>query len=457
MTIHFSRRGFIRVISYLAAAIVVVGFMLFSYRASINNSRRALSYQYMKSMSDISAHMQNIDSDLTKVLYTKSPELLTALSSKIWREAGFAKELLTSLPVEYLKLQSTNKFLSQVGDYCQSLSKSASRGKAVTAEQQENIKKLHGYSKAMLSETLTLADAIQTGSISLEKAQGNISREFDKQQAPMQVSEGFTDFEEGFTAYPTLIYDGPFSDHIMQKEPLRLKNEQSISRAQAKQRVRTILNVDEASLHESSDEDSKLPSYGFTSDDVDVSMTKKGGLMSYMLRSRAVAESKLTPKEAEKKAFDFLNRIIDTTSKGSKVVFEHTYYEIDNNVITFNLACKQGDVLVYPELIKIGVALDNGEIHSFDARGYIVNHFERDIVPSKLTAEEAQSRVSSLLAVKEAKRCIIPSDGLNEIMCYEFLCDSPDNKQVLVYINADTGAEERILILMIDENGQLTI
>lgn len=457
MTLHFSRRGFVRTICYIAAFLVVIGFLLFGYTTRINDSQRALSYQYMKSMSDISTHMQNIDSDLTKVLYTKSPALLATMSSKIWRESGFAKELLTSLPVDSLKLQGTNKFLSQVGDYCQSIAKSAANGKAVTAEQFESLKKLHEYSKTMLAETIAMSDAIQTGSISIEKTSDNLNREFDKATPQMEIGESFNDFEEGFTAYPTLIYDGPFSDHIMQKEPLRLKGESNVSRSQAKQRISSILDIPQDKISETNDEDSVMPSYGFEAEGTDVSMTKKGGLLCYMLRSRSVEDIKLTPEDAQKKAFDFLNRIIDVTSKGRKVQFEHTYYEIANNVVTFNFACKQGDAMIYPELIKIGVALDNGDIHSFDARGYIVNHFEREIVPSKLSVEEAKKNVSDLLTVEKAQRCVIPSDGLNEIMCYEFLCKTEDDKQVLVYINADTGAEERILILMISENGQLTI
>lgn len=465
MTIHLSKhftlgklgkRTLVRIISFAAALVLVLSFMAYSYAKESQNARRALTYQYMKGMSDLSLHLQNIDSDLTKVLYTKTPELMATLSSKLWRESGFAKEVLTGLPVEYLKLQGANKFLSQVGDYCQSISKSAADGVKISAQQQKNLMALNEYSTAMLNEMLAVNDAVQTGSISLHNIAGNISHDFDKAPQPANITEGFSDIEEGFSAYPTLIYDGPFSDHVMQKKPLRLQNEAAVSKAQAKSRAAAILAIKESDITEGTDEESLMPSYGFNADGVDLSMTKKGGLLSYMLRSRMINEMKLSPEEAEKKAVQFLNNIIDATSKG-KASFASTYYEIDNNVITFNFACKQGDVLVYPELIKIGVALDNGEIHSFDARGYIVNHFERDIVAPTLTKEQASQSVSDLLKIESVQRCIIPSDGLNELSCYEFLCKAEDEKQVLVYVNADTGKEERILILLIDENGQLTI
>ena len=39
-----------------------------------------------------------------------------------------------------------------------------------------------------------------------------------------------------FKDYPTLIYDGPFSDHIAQKEPLWLKGKAEISAEEAKKK-----------------------------------------------------------------------------------------------------------------------------------------------------------------------------------------------------------------------------
>lgn len=455
MTLHFTKRGFVRIISFVLAALLIAGGFAFLYAKDAQQSRSALKYHYQKGISDLSVHLQNIDGDLTKVLYTNSPELLSTLSSKLWRESGFAKDLITSLPVEYLKLQSTNKFLSQVGDYCQSLAKSASADKPMTKEQRELIAKLNEYSNQMLSELIAINDAVQTGSIKLDGINSrSLSTELDKEPKADGLTEGFASFEEGFTSYPTLIYDGPFSDHIMEKEPLRLKNEGNVAKADARRYAADLLGISPNEISESTDEESKMPSYGFKVGKTDISITKQGGLLSYLLTERSVYEEKLSPEEAKGKAEAFLKRLIDL---GTDMTLQSTYYEISSNVITFNYACVQDDVLIYPDLIKIGVAMDNGEILSFDARGYIVNHTQREIHAPLLSKAQAQKLVSPSLAVKDYKLCIIPSDGLNEVYCYEFLCKAEDGKTVLVYINADTGKEERLLILLSDQNGQLTV
>lgn len=450
MTLKIGKRTLIRLSSFIAAIIVVLSVLAFNYSKEAMNNQRTLEYQYMKSVADLTAHIENIDGELSKVVYVNSPAMLSMLSSKLWREAGLAKESLSDLPVEYLSLQNTNKLLSQIGDYCVSLSKSFAKGQHMTDEERENLKALNQYSDTMLREVIAVNDGIQTGSISFAKVKGNIKESMkDDIPNPGDITEGFKDFEEGFTAYPTLIYDGPFSDHIMQKEPMRLKEEKNVSRAEAKKKAAVVTGLDVSKISDSNDEDSKMPSYCFTSEGIDISITKKGGLLSYMLNSRAVEKQSIDVETAQGKARKFM----DSLNIGK---LDATYYEIANNIITINYAAKQGNVLVYPDLIKISVAMDNGDIVGFDARGYIVNNYAREHTAPKLSEAQAKSFISPDLKIESSQLCIIPSDGLNEILCYEFKTKSNDGKDILVYANADNGAEERLLILLVTENGQLT-
>ncbi len=56
-----------------------------------------------------------------------------------------------------------------------------------------------------------------------------------------------------------------------------------------------------------------------------------------------------------------------------------TYYENIDNVLTVNFAYNDLDVCCYTDLIKVSVAMDDGEILGFDAKGFLVNHYDRDI------------------------------------------------------------------------------
>ncbi|MEG1027052.1 MAG: germination protein YpeB, partial [Oscillospiraceae bacterium] len=175
-----------------------------------------------------------------------------------------------------------------------------------------------------------------------------------------------------------------------------------------------------------------------------------GGLISYMIKSREV----YTKSIDEKSAINFATKYLQ--SLGIENI-EKTYYEIANNIMTINYASISENIMLYPDLIKVSVAMDNGEIVEFDARGYIVNHKERDIPAVTITSATAQGKLSEFLTPQSTRLALIPLDNLTETLCYEIKCVGDDGQQILVYINAYTGEEERILILLINENGTLTI
>ena len=77
-------------------------------------------------------------------------------------------------------------------------------------------------------------------------------------------------------------------------------------------------------------------------------------------------------------------------------------------------------MLIYPDLIKVQVALDNGEIVGFEAQGFYIAHEEREIPKPKLSMEEARSRVSERLEIFKERLAIIPTNAKQEVLCYEF-------------------------------------
>lgn len=447
MTVGIKKRTYIRIISFLVAAIVIASSFAYISMQQGKTQAMSLKHQSMSDIEDLITHTQNINNDLKKAMYAKSPAMLSQISSKVWREAGLAKDIISDMPIDYIKLQNTNKLLSQVGDYCVSLAKSFANGATITEEQRKNLVELQKYCESMTNEAVVVSDQIRTGSISFNKA-GEQFGGTDVAQG--SIGESFSDFEEGFTAYPTLIYDGPFSDHIMQREPLRLKNEGEVTKQAAKEKAARATAIAVAALKDGDDEKSKMESYCFTGDGVDVSVTKKGGLIATMMKSRMVDGEKISVEDALSHGEKYLSSL----GVSSVVV---TYYEIANNVMTINYAYKQDEVTMYTDLIKVGVAMDNGEIVSFDARGYIVNHVLRKVERPTFTQKEAQEAVSGFLTVQSGKLCIVPSGGLSEVLCYEFKCKAEDGTPLLVYINANSKAEERILILLINENGTLTM
>lgn len=442
-TVTMSKRCFVRIISFSIALILTFGLMALEQRGKAAKTELSMQNTYMRAVEDLSLSLDNIKTTLNKGLYTNSPAMMNRLSGKLWSEAANAKAALSQLPVEELKLEQTYKFLSQVGNYSQSLSKKFGSGEELTEEEKNNLKTLYGYAEDLSGKMWSVEKKIEDGDISFSDLSGAVNN-----QQPQTVTEGFTDFEEGFSNYPTLIYDGPFSDHILEREPLMLKGQNEITQEQALRKALTVCG--EERLNVSGEEGGKMPSYVFENENTTVSVTKQGGFFSYMLKYRPIENPQLGAVDALKRAEKYLE------SLGIYDV-EDTYYEINNGVCIYNFAGEQNDVILYTDLIKVGVALDNGEIMSFDARGYITNHTTRKLTKPALSEEEAESKLSQGLTVFEDNLCVIPTDGLNERFCYEFYCVDNDGRQLLIYINANTGEEEQILLLQIGSNGRLTV
>ncbi len=447
-TVTMTKRCFVRLISFSLAAVLTLGALAAQSMGRADNTQLRLQNSYMRAVEDLSLSLDNIKTTLNKGMYSNSPVMMNQLSGKLWSEAANAKAALAQLPIEELRLEQTYKFLSQVGNYSQSLSKKFGAGEALTSEEKDNLKALYGYAEDLSDKMWQVEKKIEDGDITLSDLSGasNNSRS-------VNVTEGFTDFEEGFSNYPTLIYDGPFSDHILEKNPLMLEGMQDVSQDKAKEKA--VMASDTENLSASGEEAGKMPSYVFENDTTTVSVTKQGGLLGYMLKYRQVGNATIGAKQAVDLAEEYLEKLgIDD--------FTDTYYEINNGICICNFAGEQDnvsdeDVVLYTDLIKVGVAMDNGEILSFDARGYITNHTQRDLGVPQLTKEDAAARLSETLNIFEVNLCVIPSEGLNERYCYEFYCSDSEGQQLLVYLNADSGEEEQILLLQISGNGRLTV
>lgn len=153
--------------------------------------------------------------------------------------------------------------------------------------------------------------------------------------------------------------------------------------------------------------------------------------------SRPIQEATLRIDQALAKAEEILE------DKGFEN-FVMRYYNLNNGILTINYAYSEKGITYYPDLLKIGIAMDNGQLVSLDAKGYIMNHTDRQLPQAQIVMAEARGKLSPHLEPKdEGTLAVIPSEGLREIACYEFSCIGRDDEQVLVYVNIETGRKNK--------------
>lgn len=441
-----SRRGKIRVRLYASVLILVLfsAFVINAQKAS--ELSRQLNADAERSLSTLEACMSSINTNLTKGLYANTTPMLSSMAISLTRDAASAKNSLSALPLSDTQLDNMLKFLSQVGAFVSTLDRKLSLGEPITSEERNQLKQLIDVSQKLLSELDTITQGVEDGSVSFKQAGSTLQKSADQS---MQIGSAFGDAEQTLTDYPTLIYDGPFSDHILNQSPKTLEGKSDISKEKALEIASDFIGIDKSTLRFDSETNGVIETYNFFVDSINISVCKKGGAVLYLLGSSNAGESVITPEQAVENAKNFLR------AKGYENMKE-SYYSTQDGICTVNFAYENEGVICYPDLIKLSVSLETGNIISFDARGYIMNHTDRPPVQSKISADEAKMSVSDYLTVMSSRLAVIPTDYKTEKTAYEFHCKTPDEQEVLVYIDVLTAKEDDILLLLYSDGGILT-
>ena len=439
------------VICVLLIVIIALGIILYSkqkeYRQASENSYNMAFYELVD-------YVQNVETYLAKSLISSTSEHGAETLTNLWREANLAQSYLAQLPIESQELENTEKFLNQVSDYSYSLSRKNIYNENLTDEDLKNLKELHSYSVELENTLNQLSDDLNTGRFSWGELTKKGTVAF-AQQVDNISKESFSNLEENFHEYSGLIYDGAFSEHLTNNEKKGLTGDE-IEEEQAKQIAENFVGKDK--IKETSNlgfsENASIPVYDFSitnhnDETINVSVSKKGGHIVYMNSNRAVNSEIIPQEEADAKGKEFLE------TKGFKNMRE-TYYLKQEGIVTINYAATQENVVMYPDLIKVKVALDNGEVLGIETTGYLNNHTQRDVSKVKITQEEAKKSLNKDLQIESEGLAVIPTEWQSEILCYEFK-GKVEDREFLVYINSENGREEDILIITNTPNGTLTM
>lgn len=431
----------------LTSALVAVGLVAgYEYKRA-NDLENSVSNTYNRALFELSDYVDDINSLLAKGLLVNSPEHFASISAELSRQSAAAKECLSQLPLSDVSLDKTEKFLSQVGDYSFYLSQNSLYDTKMTDDEYETLLTMGRYAESLSAALNSIQQDVYNGTASLYSGNRRLEN-----TAYADGDNGFSAIEKEFGEYPSLIYDGPFSEHIGSRTPAYLEGKENISPEKAAMIASEFFGKDTGFIsYGGKSENSAINTYTFTADEnrKSVSVTEAGGCILYYINNREIAEVTLDVNQAIAKAQEFLK------AHGYDSMTE-SYYEKTDSSATINFAYTENGVVHYSDLIKVKVALDNGEVIGLESNGYIMNHAKRENLTPKLTRQEARGYVSRHLNIDSAKLALIPKDSKREVLCYEFKGTS-NGRNFLIYINAANGREEEIMLLIESENGILTV
>ena len=449
-----------RIIYTAIATIIVVFSSTFAILMALERTdyRNYLQAQYSKNMYELMDSVQNIRVNLSKAAVVGSREQNIIVFDEIFRYATNASDRLNSLPLSQDTIQDTSKFLSQVGDFCYTLGKTTSEGTQLKDKDYKNIEDLKKRSFKLEANLNQVSDDINEGKVRWGEIRKKVGGVLARNKH--DISDQFKGIQKQVTQYPALIYDGPFSDNVLERAP-RINQEKEISKKDAEEKIRTVLGKNKVTSVNLINKESNtgIGTYSFEvglkdrndkNDRIVCEVSKKGGKILYLLDNRLVSSKKINRDIAMKKGEEFLKNI------GYREMVPT--YTIDyGNVATVSYVYEKDNIMIYPDQIKLKIALDDGSVVGIESEKYLVSHTDKRNIPKpKVSLEDARKKVGKKLKVKSSRLAIIPTETNKEKLCYEFTGEY-NGETFIVYVNADTGYEERIIQIINTPNGQLTI
>lgn len=290
-----------------------------------------------------------------------------------------------------------------------------------------------------------------------EKAGGILSK---NSKGDKELIEKFTNIQKQVAEYPALIYDGPFSDNVQEIKP-RIYESKVISEKDAEDIAGNIIGRERISSMEYKKDEGRtnIESYRFyisikgrqdKNSKIVCEISKNGGKIVYLMDERSIGDSSINPAEG----IDIGNRYLEKTGYKDMI---STYIMNYGNSIVVNYVYKKDDIIIYPDQIKLKIALDDGSIIGIESEKYLVSHTDkRSFAKPGITAEEAKKKVGRKLQVSSVRKALIPTDSNKEVLCYEFSGTYKEDS-FKVYINTQTGYEQKIIQIINTTEGQLTI
>lgn len=447
---EYGRRWRIRTSAYIMTVVLVLGISSYQGFKTAQTYKNVIENSYQRALSELTTNIENIKTALHKGVYANTRPMVTSLAASLWRQSSGAKSNLGQLPVSELALHNTFSFLSQVGEFAMSLSRKIGEGGQLDEQDRQQLNMLAGYADGLAKNTQNIRAHMDDGTLRFGETQQALQTAHMEEGQDFSLADGLSNAEEAMTDYPTLVYDGPFSSSILNKNSPLVQGSGLVSRETARRAAAEAVGVEPREVKDAADEMGLLENYCFSVGDTHIAVTQKGGYLCYFLNPRYAEVVKLDEAAGVEKARAYLQSLHFSNMKES-------YYMVANGILTVNFAFTQDAVTCYPDLIHVSVALDTGEIVSADMRGYLMNHTARELREPTKTLAQAKESLSPYLNVIDTRMAVIPMDTGREAYCYEFHCIGKADDELLVYIDTQTGEEAQILLLLYSDEGTLTL
>lgn len=434
--------GWLAAVITLSVATLVLASSLTFTLLMPTESDTALESTYQKSFYDTVDQVDNIDLNLSKILASKDERAIQGYLLDVAVNSELCENDLQQLPLEDQNKFYTTKLVNQIGDFAKQMNKKLLRGESLTEEDLSIFVSLYEANKSFKDALSQMIEEMGNDFSFSSLADGNDGN---------VVISGLNELQNMSASYPELIYDGPFSDGINQREIKGLSG-QEISETDAEIRFSVLFGgygIEDVMAKGLTDTQIKCINVTATCDGEEMfaQFSKQGGHLIMFDMSGSCNSVNVESAKAQEKASEFLESVGIGQMKA-------VWTNLSNNVYTFNFAFEKDGVIVYPDLVKIRVCAETGMVIGYEASSYYTNHTEREMGTPALSKSQAEEKVSSNIEIETCRLALVPVGTKTETLCYEF-SGNYDESLYYVYIDAINGNQVEMFKVIESTEGTL--
>ncbi|KAB7708892.1 germination protein YpeB [Bacillus aerolatus] len=434
----------LRILTIVVLSLAAVGTGFWGYQEHKEKNAILINAEnsYQRAFHDLTFGIDRIHDQIGATLAMNTRKSLSPALADVWRLTSEAHSDVGQLPLTLLPFNKTEEFLGSIGDFSYKAAVRDLEKEPLTNEEYAHLKNLHEQSADIQNELRKVQHMVLKNNLRWMDVELALATE--KEGTDNTIIDGFKTVEkksQGYSETNVSTLPGDMNklddNHLKKNKAAPISQKEAVEKAKEYVQMKQVNDIKVTKSGKGSD--FSFYSIHMTNKDggeASIDMTRRGGYPLWYIINREVGKPALSLNDANNKAVEFLNR----NKMKDLVLYDSTQYD---NVGVFTFVGEQDGIRIYPDAVKVKVALDNGQVVGVAANEYLENHHERKLEKPALTESEAEKFINSKVEIQEERLAVIKNDLNKEVLCYEFLGTlGEDTYRIL--INAKDGTEEQV-------------
>ena len=439
-----------KIITALSIATAVLGLSTigFGIGFAITDSK-AMEYKsdlenvYQSNFYSLLDNVNNLETKMTKILNSSSSAYQRKTLLEVSKNASEAEIAVASLPFSQSDIDETVKMVNQISGYTSTLAETLANGGSLTQDDMATLEDIEQSVMSLKTQLNEFANKIRDN-------YSIIDASMDIDTNSNAFSRSLASLKDNDVEYPTMIYDGPFSDSVVNSKVKGLSGEK-VTKSEAKENVAKFFKT-AATIESSGETKGRFETYNFTVKNADdemlfVQVTKIGGHILTISGAGQNGKGSIDMEEAKNIALDFATQ---NGIENASVVWSDSI----GSDVYLNIAPQSQNIVLYPDLVKVKVNMASGTIVGYDATSYFTNHVDRVLDKGSLSFAQAQEKLPKKFKLISSRYALTPLDYNREVVCIELQAHDEGNTYYFYY-NVENGIMENVLKVIETDNGNL--